>query len=216
MYRINEIFYSVQGEGKRAGSANVFVRFSGCNMECAQEAGERSPGGFDCDTEFVSGVSMTLAQIRDTARSLSAKCNWIVLTGGEPGLQVDKELCDGLHDAGYKLAIETNGSICLPHEMQELDLPPVRLESFYLDWITVSPKVAEHAVRQEWAHEVKYVRGNGQGIPKPTCKGVHKLISPVFSGMLLDMESFRWCNKLVLDNPEWELSVQQHKGWKVR
>ncbi|KKL89701.1 hypothetical protein LCGC14_1912030 [marine sediment metagenome] len=62
-YMINEIFYSLQGEGMRAGTANVFVRFSGCNMRCRKEAADDSPGGFDCDTEFVSGRRMTLEEI---------------------------------------------------------------------------------------------------------------------------------------------------------
>ena len=64
-YKINEIFYSLQGEGIRAGTAKIFVRFSNCNMKCAEEAGPKSPGGFDCDTEFESGRMLTLEEIEN-------------------------------------------------------------------------------------------------------------------------------------------------------
>jgi 7-carboxy-7-deazaguanine synthase len=144
-YRVNEIFYSLQGEGVRSGSPNVFVRFSGCNQTCRKES-----HGFDCDTEFASGITMEAEAIVDEAKALSANCNWVILTGGEPGLQVDKHLIHFLHSRGYRIAIETNGSIELPSG---------------LDWITVSPKVAEHALRQLKANEAKYVRGYSRCSP---------------------------------------------------
>ncbi|MES1244444.1 MAG: 7-carboxy-7-deazaguanine synthase QueE, partial [Acidobacteriota bacterium] len=117
-YVVNEIFYSLQGEGVRAGTPNLFLRLSRCNLACAVET-----HGFDCDTEFESGRRLTLEEIVAELRQLSEACDWIVLTGGEPALQVDREMVDGLHAAGYRLAIETNGSV---------ELPPG------LDWITVS------------------------------------------------------------------------------
>lgn len=197
-YRVNEVFYSIQGEGIRAGTANVFVRFSGCNQTCRVET-----HGFDCDTEFASGRAVTLEELdawmREEARD--AKPDWAVLTGGEPGLQVDRDLIDTLHARGWKLAIETNGSLELPEG---------------LDWVTVSPKVAEHAIRQLTADEVKYVRGYGQAIPKPRCKANHQLISPAFNGNEIEPRSMQWCMELVKQNPMWRLSVQQHKAWKVR
>jgi len=127
-----------------------------------------------------------------------------VFTGGEPGLQLDKELLDSL-SAAYpqrKYAIETNGSV----DVSDLDL----------NWISVSPKVAEHAVRQIEADEVKYVRGYGQGIPKPRCKARHQLISPATRGQSIDRRALEWCIELVKTNPSWRLSVQQHKLWGVR
>ncbi|MEA2603398.1 MAG: 7-carboxy-7-deazaguanine synthase [Acidobacteriota bacterium] len=195
-YRVNEIFYSLQGEGVRAGTPNLFLRFSRCNLECRVET-----HGFDCDTEFESGRWMTLEEIAGELRQLSPACEWVILTGGEPALQVDAELIDGLHAAGFKLAIETNGSIEL--------LPGI-------DWITVSPKVAEHAVRQRRAHEVKYVRGYGQGIPKTVVEAEHYLISPAFEGLEVDPRTLAWCIRLCKENPPWSLSVQQHKLWGVR
>ncbi|HVT19396.1 MAG TPA: 7-carboxy-7-deazaguanine synthase QueE [Thermoanaerobaculia bacterium] len=195
-YLINEVFYSLQGEGVRAGTPNLFVRFARCNQACRVES-----HGFDCDTEFESGRRLGAEEIAAELEHLSPACEWVVLTGGEPGLQLDPELIDALHGAGYKLAIETNGSV---------ELPPG------LDWITVSPKVAEHALRQRTADEVKYVRAYGQGIPKTAVRADHYLISPAFDGPDLDRRTLDWCIRLCRDNPPWRLSVQQHKGWRVR
>ena len=195
-YRVNEIFYSLQGEGVRAGTPNLFLRFSRCNLECRVET-----HGFDCDTEFESGRSLTLPEIVAEMRALSAACRWVILTGGEPALQVDSELVDTLHSEHYSLAIETNGSVELPAG---------------IDWITVSPKVAEHAIRQRRAHEVKYVRGYGQAIPKTVVEAEHYLISPAFDGAELDRRTLDWCIRLCRENPPWRLSVQQHKLWSVR
>jgi 7-carboxy-7-deazaguanine synthase len=196
-YQVNEIFYSVQGEGVRSGTANVFLRFSGCNLTC----NEREMG-FDCDTEFMSGRKMTAKQIIDEALTIAPECRWIILTGGEPALQVDDELIQAFKEAGYQLAIETNGTKELPQG---------------LDWITVSPKTAEHTLRQSTANEVKYVRQKGQGIPRPTIKADHYLISPahnVSNGFV--KETMQWCVDLVKDNPEWRLSLQLHKILNVR
>jgi organic radical activating enzyme len=212
-YRINEIFYSLQGEGVRAGTPNLFLRFTGCNETCAVET-----HGFDCDTEFASGRTLTIDEILSELRAAPDAQNselrthnsepgtqnhshWIILTGGEPALQVDRELIDALHAAGYKLAIETNGSIALPEG---------------IDWITVSPKVAEHAIRQRTANELKYVRNYGQGIPRSVVQAEHKLISPSFMGDQLDPKALEWCIRLVKENPDWRLSIQMHKSWRIR
>lgn len=200
-YVVNECFYSLQGEGVRAGTPNIFVRFTGCNLRCDIAAGPKSPGGFACDTEFESGRKLSLDEILEWVLRCSKDCKWLILTGGEPGLQVDEEFCLFFREAGYRLAIETNGSVALP---------PL------LDWITVSPKVAEHAIVQKTADEVKYVRGWGQGIPKTKVEAGHYLISPAFSGLELPEETLQWCVKLCLEHPPWRLSVQQHKQWRVR
>ncbi|HVT58843.1 MAG TPA: 7-carboxy-7-deazaguanine synthase QueE [Thermoanaerobaculia bacterium] len=195
-YLINEIFYSLQGEGVRAGTPNLFLRFARCNLACTVET-----HGFDCDTEFESGRRLSACEIVAEGRALSASCGWMVLTGGEPGLQLDGELIEALHEAGLELAIETNGSVELPDG---------------LDWITVSPKVAEHAIRQRHGDEVKYVRGYGQGVPRTVVKADHYLLSPAFDGDELDPRTLDWCIRLCKENPPWRLSVQQHKLWRVR
>ena len=201
-YTVNEIFYSLQGEGMRSGTANVFVRLTGCNLECAIEPGEKSPGGFDCDTEFASGTKMEGVKLLEHCTQIGGKCKSVIFTGGEPGLQLAGPLVELFMEAGWYTAIETNGSI----DVGELGC----------DWITVSPKVAEHAVRQVWADEVKYVRGYLQAIPKPTCKATHQIISPAFNGLEKNQDAIQWFIELVKDNPDWRLSVQDHKLWQVR
>lgn len=195
-YRINEIFYSLQGEGVRAGCPSLFLRFSRCNLACTVET-----HGFDCDTEFESGREMSLQEIVEELRAASERCGWIVLTGGEPALQVDGDLIAMLHAAGYQLAIETNGTLPLPDG---------------LDWVTVSPKVEESAIRQKRANEVKYVRATGQAIPETVVEADHYLISPAFAGNRLDPRTLDWCLQLVEKNPPWRLSVQLHKLWGIR
>jgi organic radical activating enzyme len=203
-YAVNEIFFSLQGEGARSGTPNVFVRFSGCNMRCDLEAGEKSPGGFACDTEFDSSHPMTGAQIVTAALRLAPKAGvGLIFTGGEPALQLDRPLLTALRKAGFgPLCIETNGTI--------------DVAALGLDWISLSPKVAEHAVRVKTCSEIRYVRGHGQGIPRPSARAGRKFISPAFSGDVLDAETLRWCVDLVKANPDWALSVQQHKTWGIR
>lgn len=211
-YRVNEIFWSPQGEGIRAGEMSCFVRFTGCNLRCAKEEGPKSIGGFDCDTEFESGRSMSgeqlISEIWDTIRHGAGGeiredyLPWIVFTGGEPALQLDADLVALCRGARLRLAIETNGSI--------------NIDDLGLDWITVSPKVAEHAIRQRRANEVKYVRGHGQDIPRTMVKADHQLISPAFDGLASDPRAAAWCLELVRRNPEWRLSPQHHKLWRVR
>lgn len=88
MYLVNEMFRSVQGEGARTGHESLFVRFTGCNMRCAMEPGPKSPGGFDCDTEFVSGRRVNIIELMDWLTEVHDSSPmsdpWVVLTGGEP------------------------------------------------------------------------------------------------------------------------------------
>lgn len=216
-YRVNEVFYSIQGEGVRAGTPNVFIRFTGCNLKCS---GKEVGGVFQplCDTEFASGRDVTLDELSQwCAKSVQEVVKevypdgfeslpfWenpaIILTGGEPGLQIDDDLIDYFHDRGVCLAVETNGTIEL---------------SDGLDWISLSPKVAEHALRQKKADELRYVRGYGQGIPIPSATASHYLISPHFEGNHVSMDTLNWCMKLVRENPQWRLSLQLHKFLQVR
>ena len=197
-YVVNEIFYSLQGEGKNAGTPMVFVRFSDCNLRCSL-----SNAGFDCDTEFMSGREMSLAEILQAAETLNPKKGWMLLTGGEPGLQLDDAFATAAQAAGWKLAVETNGTIPLPSS---------------IDWICVSPKSAEHTIRQRTADEVKYVRRHGMAIPTATIKATHYLISPGFqSDGTVSLSDLEWCMKLIKENPDqWSLSVQYHKILNIR
>lgn len=196
-YKINEIFYSVQGEGARAGSANVFIRFAGCDLAC----------GF-CDTEFESGNHMTAHEIVGAVLALmptdGPAPRSAILSGGEPTLQYDEELSLALRSMNIYTAIETNGN-------NPLKAP--------VDWVSCSPKVAEHVVAKNFpkgVSELRYVRHPGQAIPEPKVAAIHRYLSPQFRGDRLDQESLAHCIALVKANPMWSLSVQQHKAWRVR
>lgn len=196
-YFVNEIFATIQGEGVRVGTVNVFVRLGKCNLACREET-----HGFDCDTEFESGRWLNVEDLcAEVEKADEHLCRAVVLTGGEPTLQADDLLVSWLHRRGYFVAIETNGS----RRVEET-----------IDWVTVSPKVAEHAIRQRTASEVKYVRAHGQGVPKTVITADHYLISPRFRGDDVDLDALAWCIQLVQENPPWRLSCQAHKFWGIR
>lgn len=202
-YAMNEFFYSLQGEGARKGTANVFARFAGCNMACRREPGPRSPGGFDCDTEFAGAMRMTAAEVVAAVQRVDAgKCGWVILTGGEPALQADAPLLAALKAAGYQIAVETNGSLAL-------------CEGF--DWVSLSPKTAEHALRQLTADELRYVRADLQALPNPAVAAKYHFLSPAADADgFLPADNVRWCLRLCLENPRWRLSTQDHKAWAAR
>ena len=193
-YKINEIFYSLQGEGLRSGTANIFIRFSGCNLTCNY-----------CDTEFESGKQFSTTELLAYLQQEKMKgCKQIIFTGGEPALQVDTDLIKALKDKGYYLAIETNGSKQLPEG---------------LDFITVSPKVAEHVIRRNFKQEIdelKYIIAKDQQLPTPQAKAKNYFISPMSDGDQINIENLDYCIELVRNNPEWKLTMQYHKIWKLR
>ena len=200
-YHVNEIFYTLQGEGRRAGTANVFIRFARCNLTC-----NVLEHGFDCDTEFTSGRYLQASEVAAEALdTCGGKCRAVVFTGGEPTLQLDKALCDALIRVGFSyFAIETNGTNAIP--------PGVELQ-----FVTVSPKTAEHTLRIGGpVSELKYVRRYGQGIPRPRLHAEYRYISPAFDAHALDPKDLDWCIQLVKQHPEWSLSLQQHKIWGIR
>lgn len=197
MYQINETFYSLQGEGKLAGTPMVFIRFSHCNLRCSI-----ANAGFNCDTEFESGKEMSAKELLTRARSLAPAPGWILFTGGEPGLQLDGPLIEIFKKDGWKLAIETNGTVQLP---------------VGLDWICVSPKTAEHTLKQTTAQEAKYVRRSGMDLPVSAIKADHYLISPAFDADgNVSKEDLIWCIDLVKRSPGWALSIQYHKLLQIR
>ena len=191
--KVNETFYSLQGEGGRAGEPSVFVRLTGCDLTC----------GF-CDTEFESGKEMELREIDRIIRGHGI-CKWIVFTGGEPLLQLTEEILGWFKEKNYKLAIETNGNNRLTPKMAAM-----------IDWIVVSPKVANHVIEKNFkdvlVHEYRVVRHKGHtSVSAPDIMIHEKYISPIFNGYTPDMENINHCIKLCLHNPEWRLSLQNHK-----
>lgn len=184
---INEIFYSLQGEGRRAGEPSIFVRLAGCDLAC----------GF-CDTEFTSGKTLDPQELH--ALLLKHPARWIVWTGGEPCLQLTSGHVHYFKGLGYKQAIETNGN----HR------PPDGL-----DWTCVSPKVAEHVLIKNFptgVNELRYVRHAGQlAAPEPSVTADHYFLSPMFKGNQPDRANIEHCTRLCLENPRWSLSLQTHK-----
>ena len=200
-YVVNEVFYSLQGEGLYAGSANVFVRFTGCNLTCARD----NDAGFDCDTEFNSGIKMTAAEIVAEVMRLhpTSKHPRVILTGGEPLLQVDEALVECLLAQGCTLALETNGTQTLPRNWH--------------GYVACSPKTAEHTLRIGAANELRYVRNAGQGLPRPRVAADALFLSPAWTPDRQEWQAnVKHCMQLVRDNPAWRFSTQQHKLWSVR
>ena len=147
--RVSELFYSLQGEGRRAGDPSVFIRLQGCSAKHAC-----ATSGVVCDTEFESGQSMTREQIVEWMRARAPECHWIIWTGGEPTDQLTAAHVAWFKAAGYMQAIETSG---------------VRPVPAGLDWVTLSPKVAEHILVKHFpdgVDEIKYLRHAGQAIPQ--------------------------------------------------
>lgn len=185
--KVNEIFYSLQGEGARAGEPSVFIRLAGCDLAC----------GF-CDTEFESGKEMSAPDLLEYIQKWP--CRWIVWTGGEPTLQLRQETVNFFKQHGYKQAIETNGNHLVPQG---------------LDWVVCSPKVAEHVLEKNFPNgvdELRYVRHAGQlAVPEPKIPSKTYFLSPRFDGDKPNPESIKHCIKLCLENPRWRLSCQSHK-----
>lgn len=204
-YSVNETFLSLQGEGARAGTANVFVRFAGCNQTCSV-----SSHGFDCDTEFTSSVRLTTVEILERIKLLwkASVQPSVILTGGEPLLSVDNELADVLLEH-CTVAVETNGSLPMPERMMD-DFGKAKL------FVACSPKVAEHAIQLQATNELRYVRSDGQGIPQPKLDAEFKYLSPAWERGSFEPGALSTCRDLVTVNPSWSLSVQQHKVWSVR
>lgn len=188
---VTEIFYSVQGEGHRAGTANLFIRLQGCKTKDACYA-----SGVRCDTEFESGHVISLQEIKKRVPPGAG----IIWTGGEPAQQLTKEIVQ--YFTGIYQAIETSGLFPVPGN---------------LDFVSLSPKVAEHVIKKNFTHvnELRYIRHAGQAIPNPSITADQYFLSPHSDGFEINQDNLRHCIKLVKENPQWRLSVQQHKLWKV-
>jgi 7-carboxy-7-deazaguanine synthase len=194
-YLVNEMFRSLQGEGANAGTVMTFVRFAKCNLACTKEV-----EGFDCDTDFAHGTWFTVDELVGAVKACGP-CGWVLFTGGEPSLQLDAGLVAAVHHEGYNAAIETNGT-----------RPVDRLG---LDWVCCSPKPGSTQVVLE-ADEFKFVIPPGGQLPVVTGKSRRLLLSPAADGDTVIPEALATCISLVLDNPQFCLSVQQHKAWGVR
>lgn len=208
-YAVKEVFYTLQGEGLRAGRPAVFCRFAGCNLWSGREADRATAVCRFCDTDFV-GTDGTLGGRFADAQALAAliAAQWpegqghryVVLTGGEPLLQVDEALTQALHDQGFEVAVETNGSLPAPAG---------------IDWICVSPKAGAPLVQRS-GHELKLVYPQA-GLDPAELQQLdfeHFLLQPMDNAE--QAANTRACIAYCQAQPRWRLSVQTHKVLDIR
>lgn len=176
-YHVNEIFYSLQGEGFYTGTPCVFLRFSGCNRACPF-----------CDTDFAAYTTMSADEI------LEAVCRYpsrrVVCTGGEPLLQLDDCLIDRLHNAGFIIAVETNGSLPVPSGV---------------DWVTCSPKPQHLAIDRIDELKILFDGSDPENIREILPPAKHLFLQPVSCSNTAEVVEY------ILLHPHWRLSLQTHK-----
>lgn len=214
MYSVKEAFYTLQGEGGQAGRAAVFCRFTGCNLWSGRERDRDKSLCRFCDTDFVGtdgqnggrfGEASHLADHLqalwpgDDRRSLSSRSRpYVVFTGGEPLLQLDTSLIAALHERGFEIAVETNGTIEAPSG---------------IDWLCVSPK-GRAELKQSSGDELKLVYPQAEAPPSRfvTLDFQHFFLQPMDlgprggRGNTMD-ETVAYC----MAHPQWRLSLQTHK-----
>lgn len=209
IYSVKEMYLTVQGEGGQSGRVAVFLRFAGCNLWSGREQDRAKAVCKFCDTDFIGTdgpgggqFSSPLALARAVLDQWPVAAEgqpWVVCTGGEPLLQLDAPLIDAMHEAGFKIAIETNGTLACPDG---------------IDWICVSPK-ADALLAQRSGHELKLVYPQKENAPSD----FDALDFERFSLQPLDdanqirnsQAAFDYC----LAHPKWTLSLQTHKWINV-
>ncbi|MEO8388450.1 7-carboxy-7-deazaguanine synthase [Polaromonas sp.] len=209
-YQVKEIFYTLQGEGANAGRPAVFCRFAGCNLWTGREQDRSTAVCQFCDTDFV-GTNGTLGGKFANADALAnqIEAQWpagdsahrfVVMTGGEPLLQVDAALIAALHARGFQIAVETNGTIAAPEG---------------IDWVCVSPKAGAPWV-QRAGQELKVVW------PQPSfdlaeleaADFTHRYLQPMDNPQR--RQNTETCIQLCMERPAWRLSLQTHKITGIR
>ena len=214
-YGVKEIFYTLQGEGAQTGRAAVFCRFAGCNLWSGREEDRATAVCQFCDTEFVgvdgadggrfASAEEFAARIEASWQAVSsagpsAGKKFVVCTGGEPLLQLDRALIDALHARSFEVAVETNGTIAAPHG---------------IDWLCVSPKAGAELVQRS-GDELKLVYPQAGATPE-SYAGLafrHFFLQPMDGPLLQDNteQALRYC----LEHPAWRLSLQTHKFVGIR
>jgi 7-carboxy-7-deazaguanine synthase (Cx14CxxC type) len=205
-YAVKEIFLTLQGEGAQAGRRAVFLRFAGCNLWTGREEDRASAICQFCDTDFVGMDGENGGRYK--ADALAAKVaelwgngsahRYVVLTGGEPMLQVDDALVDALHSKGFEIAIESNGTIATHHG---------------IDWVCISPKAGSDVIQRS-GDELKLVWPQpGSDIESlESWNFAHFLLQPMDSGSAEANEANRRAAiQMASERPKWRLSLQNHK-----
>lgn len=201
-YAVKEIFLTLQGEGMQAGRRAVFLRFSGCNLWTGREQDRAVAQCTFCDTDFVgmdgeNGGRYEAGALADKVSALwgEGERRLVVITGGEPLLQLDSALIDALHGRGFEIAVETNGTLPAPAG---------------IDWICVSPKGTAEVV-QRAGNELKLVWPQAGVDPAEiaTWSFDHFLIQPLDCADAVSAQQA--AIDFVMANPRWKLSLQAHK-----
>lgn len=208
-YAVKEMFLTLQGEGVQAGRRAVFVRFAGCNLWSGREADRASATCQFCDTDFVGidgeggGRFADAAALADAVADFWGKGAWlryVILTGGEPMLQIDDALIDALHARGFEIGVESNGTIAAHPG---------------IDWLCVSPKAGSDVV-QKTGNELKLVWPQPGSDTDAMIDWAfdHHLIQPMDCA---DAAAARDAAiAFVMDNPKWRLTTQAHKVLGLR
>ena len=205
-YAVKELFLTIQGEGVHAGRKAVFLRFAGCNMWSGLEKDRANAVCKFCDTDFVGMngenggryEASDLAELAATIWGAETEHRYIVLTGGEPMLQIDAAIVDALHQAGFEIAIESNGTIAVHPG---------------IDWVCISPKAGSETVQRS-GNELKLVWPQ-DGSDWQEMEGwdfAHHLIQPMdgFDAAINAAHRNAAIN-FVNAHPKWRLSLQNHK-----
>lgn len=204
-YKVKEIYYTLQGEGANTGKAAVFLRFSGCNLWTGREEDRDKAFCKFCDTDFVGtdgpggGAFETAGALADAVEACWAgegdAGRMVVCTGGEPLLQLDSAFIDALHDRGFFVAVETNGTLPAPEG---------------IDWICVSPKPGPK-LKQRTGQELKLVFPQSALLPEvfAILAFEHFFLQPMDGPNRA--ENTRLAVAYCLAHPRWRLSVQTHK-----
>ena len=204
MYKIKEIYFTLQGEGFHTGRPSIFIRFSGCNLWSGLEKDRKNAICNWCDTDFVgtdgtNGGRYSSKEVKNIIVDLWPKNEsskpYVVCTGGEPLLQIDKNLIKVIQNAGFEIGLETNGTI----------IPPDGI-----NWICVSPKANTDIVLKN-GNELKVVYPQCGMNPRihEKLKFDHFYIQPMDG--IDQKDNIRRSEKFVLDHPKWKLSLQTHK-----
>ena len=203
-YAVKEMFLTLQGEGVQAGRRAVFVRFAGCNLWSGREKDRATAICRFCDTDFVGTDGLGGGRFADAAALVAAVAGFwgedrtrrfVVLTGGEPMLQVDDMLVDALHDAGFEIAIESNGTLAVHPG---------------IDWVCISPKAGSETVQRS-GNELKLVWPQ-PGSDLDAIEGWdfdHFLLQPLDDPQADANRDAAMA--LVMERPRWRLSLQTHK-----
>ena len=185
--RINEIFYSLQGEGRYTGTPAIFIRFSGCNLKCSF-----------CDTDHRQGKEMSEEDVLHEIEKYP--CKFVVLTGGEPGMRITYRFIDRLKNKGYYTTVETNGTYFLPNN---------------IDWVTCSPK--HERVVVERISEVKVVYQGQDMSQYDTLKAEEYYLQPCdYKDKEKNEKNLKETINYIKENPKWKLSLQTQKILNLR